>query len=508
MIRLAERLVFLFVISVFCGRIAAFSMLLKITVFISGATVMILELTGARILAPYLGTSIIVWTSLIGVVMASLSVGYYLGGKAADIKANYKILAYVIFLAGISIGAVAISKSAILFFVQSQVADIRWASFLGALILFTPANILLGVVSPYAVKLYFSDPRRIGATVGNLYAISTVGSIVGTYATGFFLVSHFGSTNLLFSLAAFLVFLSLFIYPTKVVARCLFVLAFSVMPLLNSNLQRQFASVGFLDVDTKYNRVWIQDGVDPVSGRPIRILSTGAHYIQSAMFLDGDDLAVEYTKFFNLADYFNQNIEKALMIGGGAYSYPKGFLLRHKDAEMDVVEIDPGLTKLSMDFFGLQESPRLRIFHQDGRVFLNNTDSKYDAIFIDAFASSVPFHLTTKEFADRVFDRLNDGGVMAMNIIASIEGDEGRFLRAEYATYKLLSDHVYVFPVQRPNDGRNIQNIILIAIKGGVQPPGVVDKYLDNLWTGDIETDMLVLTDDYAPVDQYLAKVF
>ena len=492
---------------------------------------MILELIGARVLAPYLGTSIIVWTSLIGVVMASLSVGYYLGGKAADVRADYKILAYIILMAGVSIGTVAISKSVTLSFVQSQIADIRLASLLGALVLFTPANILLGVVSPYAVKLYFSEPERVGSTVGNLYAISTVGSIFGTYITGFFIISHFGSTNLLFSLAAFLVFLSLFIYPVKVGMRCFLVLALSAAPLFNSALQYQFASIGFWDVDTKYNRVWIRDGIDAVSGRPVRTLSTGARYIQSAMFLDGDDLFAEYTKFFNLADYSNQNINNALMIGGGAYSYPKDFLSRHKDAEMDVAEIDPGLTELARKFFNLKDSPQMEVFHQDGRVFLDRTNEKYDAIFIDAFASSIPFHLTTEEFVAEVFNRLNEGGVVAMNIVASIEGDTGRFLRAEYATYKLFSDFVYVFPVQYPKDGDKIQNIVLVAVKcdvGTSNVPrtssacpvasvsagwfGVVNdefkKYLDNLWTGNIEADMPILTDNFAPIDQYLVNVF
>jgi len=491
---------------------------------------MILELVGARVLAPYLGTSIVVWTSLIGVVMASLSVGYYLGGKAADTRADYKILAYMVFLAGISVGLVAIFKSVVLFGVQSQIADIRWASLLGAFILFTPANIFLGAISPYAVKLYFSDSSRIASTVGNLYAISTVGSIVGTYVTGFFLISYFGNTNLLFSLAALLIFLSLLVYPVKIKIRCLLVLALSALPLFNLALRHQFAAVDFLDVDTKYNRVWISDSIDPVSERPMRTLSTGARYIQSVMFLDpaplerkslcdnrrrqlfqrcgagADELVVEYTKFFDLVWYFNPDIKKTLMLGGGAYSYPKYFLSQNKNAEMDVVEIDPGLTELAKKFFNLQDSPRLDVFHQDGRVFLDKTNSKYDAIFIDAFASSIPFHLTTKEFAGRVFDRLNEGGVVAMNIIASVEGDTGKFLRAEYATYKLFFDYVYIFPVQEPENGGKIQNIILVAVKSDVEN-NWFGGYSNNLWTSEIESDVPVLTDDFAPVDQYLTKV-
>ena len=464
---------------------------------------MVLEITGARVLAPYLGTSIIVWTSLLGVVMASLSVGYYLGGKLADKKPDYKTLSLIILLSGIAVGAAAALKSVILFFIQSQVPDLRWASLVGAFILFAPANILLGAVSPYSVRLQFSDPKQVGSTVGNLYAVSTVGSIAGTYLTGFVLISYFGNTNLLFSLASLLVFLSVLVYPLKIKTKCASILVFSLATLINSELRLKLAEVGFLGVDTKYNRAWVMDSLDPVTGRPIRVLSTGAHYVQSAMFLDGDDLAVEYTKFFNLADYYNKNIKKALMIGGGAYSYPKDFLANHNGAEIDVVEIDPGLTELAKKYFNLSDSQRLRIFHQDGRAFLNTTNNKYDAIFIDAFASSIPFHLTTKEFVAKVFGLLNNGGVVAMNIIASIEGDTGKFTRAEYATYKLFSDYVYLFPVQYPKNGNKIQNIILVAVKSKVNLSS--KTFPVNLWTSEVKEDVPVLTDDFAPVDQYLA---
>jgi len=200
------------------------------------------------------------------------------------------------------------------------------------------------------------------------------------------------------------------------------------------------------------------------------------------------------------------------MIGGGAYSYPKDFLSNHPDAEMDVVEIDAGLTELAKKFFSLSDSPQLKIFHQDGRVFLKNTENKYDVIFIDAFASSVPFHLTTKEFVDSVFEHLNDGGVVIMNIIASVEGENGKFLRAEYSTYKLFSDFVRILPVQRPENGNAVQNLILVALKPDASTGTVqavrFNEYLGYAWTGDIKTDVPALTDDFAPVDQYLVKVF
>lgn len=489
---------------------------------------MILELVGARVLAPYVGTSIVVWTSLLGVVMASLSLGYYLGGRVADRVADHRILSFIILLAGLSIGVVAVIKSPLLFYIESGITDIKWSSLVSAVMLFSPANVFLGAVSPYAIKIYSKDYEYLGTAVGSLYALSTVGSIVGTYFTGFFLISRLGSTNILFVLSVLLIFLSAAIYPTKIKIRCFLVILISAFPLINNIFAQKLNAKGFIDTDTQYNRVLIWDSVDPASLRPTRTLSTGAHYLQSAMFLDpalaskggagGSDLAIEYTKFFNLAGYFNPRIKKALMVGGGAYSFPKYFLLENKNASIDVVEIDPGLTRLAEKYFDLNRSPRLSVFHQDGRLFLNNSKNKYDAIFIDAFAPSIPFQLTTREFVGKLSESLNDGGVVAMNTISSINGDKGKFVRAEYKTYKENFDSVRLFLVQSPESGKIVQNIILIAVKNS--KPGinnqVVDlkkeeqfkKYLSHEWTGALDGDVPVLTDNFAPVDQYLADIF
>ena len=124
----------------------------------------------------------------------------------------------------------------------------------------------------------------------------------------------------------------------------------------------------------------------------------------------------------------------------------------------------------------------------------------------------MPFHLTTKEFVGSVFEHLNDGGVVIMNIIASVEGENGKFLRAEYSTYKLFSDFVRILPVQRPENGNSVQNLILVALKPDASTGTVqavrFNEYLGYAWTGDIKTDVPALTDDFAPVDQYLVKVF
>src|SRR5665648_670250 len=176
--------------------------LLEIVVFVCGAVVMIFELVGSRVLGPYFGTSIFVWTSLIGIILGSLSIGYYLGGKIADKKSSFKSLSLIIFLAAISIGLTVLIKDFWLFVLQNSFTDIRTSSVLASLGLFLPASVFLGMVSPYAVKLKIKNLDTSASTVGNLYAISTTGSIFGTFLAGFYLIPHFGTCLLYTSDAA------------------------------------------------------------------------------------------------------------------------------------------------------------------------------------------------------------------------------------------------------------------------------------------------------------------
>src|SRR3989338_3749455 len=152
--------------------------ILEIAIFICGAVVMIFELVGSRVLGPYFGTSIFVWTSLIGIILGGLSLGYYFGGKIADKKPSLNILSLIIFLSAIFIGLTNFIKNFLLIFLQNNISDIRVSSVIASLILFLPASFLLGMVSPYAAKLKLDSLNTSGSIIGNLYAISTAGSIV------------------------------------------------------------------------------------------------------------------------------------------------------------------------------------------------------------------------------------------------------------------------------------------------------------------------------------------
>lgn len=486
---------------------------LEIIVFICGAVVMILELVGSRILAPYLGNSLFVWTSLIGIILGSLSLGYWWGGKLADKQPSYKIFSLIIFLAAIFTGLIVLIQLPVLSAIYKYFA-IRSGSILASLILFAPASMLLGMVSPYAVKLKMHDLKMSGKTVGNLYAISTIGSIVGTFLAGFYLISFFGSVKIIVILAAVLFLTSFLAYSQGLIKfRSLMILFFLFFLCLYFWVS-QLWSKQIIDLDSQYYRILIYPSRDQNTGRPILNLATDPQAVQSAMFLDRDnDLVHQYTKYYRLAEHFFPNFKTALMVGGGAYSFPKDFLKRCRDCQLAVIEIDPKLTWLAEKYFNLKKNPRLTIYHQDGRRFINQAERQYDIIYLDAFKSySIPHHLTTLEFVQKLYQSLTDRGLVLLNLISSLEGPKNKLLVAEYKTYRSVFPQVYIFSLKPTEQSQAVQNIILLALKSNQSPDWnsnnpEFNDYLAHLWTKPISDEQPILTDDYAPVDQYMMEL-
>lgn len=472
---------------------------------------MILEIVGSRILAPFLGTSIVVWTSLIGIILGSLSLGYWLGGRLADKGPSYKIFSLFIFISALSLVFIVLFNSTILTFIQEYIAGIYIKTVIASLYLFSLPSVLLGMVSPYAVRLKIKDIANSGQTVGNLYAISTIGSIVGTFAAGFCLIPFFGSRRIFIFLSIVLILTTFLAYSKEFKkTRIIFIFLLSFL-LIPASLNRQ---PGLVDIDTQYNRVLIYKSVDKLTQKPVLNLVTGPYSRQSTKFLDSDDLVFAYTKYYRLARHFKPDLNYSLMIGGAAYSYPKDYLEKYPLAKLDVVEIDAKMTELAKKYFNLQDNPRLTIFHEDGRTFLNKTKTKYDVIYIDAFSTplTIPYQLTTKEAVGKIYNALVDDGVALVNIISALEGEKGKFLRAELATYKTFFPQVYLFLVQDSKDGFRVQNIMLVGLKSDKTPSFIsndneLNNYLKHLWLGQIRLDQPILTDDYAPVDYYTMKL-
>ena len=474
---------------------------------------MIVELDGSRIIAPYFGTSLYVWTSIIGVILGSLSLGYWWGGKLADKKPELKSLSKILFIAGLSIGALAILKDPLLANLQDSIKDIRYGSVVSSILFFALPSIMLGMVSPYAAKLKIKALTNSGSTVGNLYAISTVGSIIGTFLAGFYLIPAMGNTRILILVSAILIVISIYAYVgalVKKLAIMALLFLFAGLSIFSDDLN---VKAGYLDIDSQYNRILVSPAKDSATGRPIRTLYTDPFGIQSAMFTDADnDLVFKYAKYFRLATHFNPEIKKALMLGGGAYTFAHDFLEKNPSATIDVVEIDPAFTKVAQDYFNLKDDPRMKIIHEDGRIFLNQNEEKYDVIYIDTFKSlTPPFQLTTKEAVQKTYDRLNDGGVVMINLVSSINGGKSEFLKALNSTYLTVFPQVYVLPIISAKTDVS-QNIIMVAIKSEQKPiftsnDAKENNYLSHVYEGKIGEGK-ILTDDYAPVENLMQSVY
>jgi len=184
---------------------------LELVAFFCGAVVMSFEIVGSRMLGPYVGTSMFAWTSIIGVILLSLSIGYYWGGRIADMRPRADILSLYIFIAGLFLIITVLIKGFILESLTHSIDNIHIVSVIASLILFTVPSVLLGMVSPFAVRIKMKSVEKSGSTVGNLYSVSTIGSIVGVFLTGFYLIPNFKISQIIMVLAIIIFATALFL---------------------------------------------------------------------------------------------------------------------------------------------------------------------------------------------------------------------------------------------------------------------------------------------------------
>ena len=491
--------------------------ILEIIAFVSGAVVMILELDGSRIVAPYLGTSVVVWTGLIGVILGSLSLGYWWGGKIADKSATFLKLGKILAGSAILVFSIAYLKNILVLALLIQ-NHLIVATLIGTILLFAPSTVLLGMVSPYVARLKMKTVETSGQTIGSLYAISTLGSIIGTFLGGFLLISLLGSTTIILLLSATLFILAAATFwninktPNKAFVFCLILATLS----LTIKPPDIFGGEIIKDVDTLYSRFWIEEGTDKATGRPTRYLTNSIYGLQSGMFLDNPtELLFPYTKVFDLAKILRPNLKKILMIGAGAYSYPKHFIQYFPDAQMDLVEIDPKLTELAETYFAFKRNPRVNIINEDGRTFLNKNHISYDIILNDTFLSylNIPFQLTTVEAVKKMYGSLEPQGVVMTNIVSAITGPKAMFLEAEYATYKEVFPSVYLIQVTDTVEIQR-QNIMLIAFKSVTEQSKLATALknlsgvkVNKIFTINVSSEQKTLSDEFAPVEKYATEM-
>lgn len=493
-------------------------MRLKATVFITGMSVMILEILGSRLIAPFFGNSLFVWTSLIGVVLAFLSAGYYYGGRLADKEASMEQLGVIVFLAGLVVCFIPVSSTPIL--LLNRYLGLMWGSLVSSLVLLSAPSFLLGIVSPYAVKLETKKMGLLGRTAGNLYAISTVGSIVGTFMTGFVLIPHMGVKTVLYLLGVVL-FATSFVVSGKRFLPVIFVGLVSIVflivfltPQINALEPKRI----IYSKDTEYFKLFVLDRDD--DGTRNLFLDSG---LQSAVFKDTYESAYPYPYFFQALFTLNPDIRDMLFLGNGAGVIQSKVNRERPHVRLDSVDIDYNVLDVAKKYFEMPENDNVVLHVGDARSFIRNTDNKYDAIILDVFTShsSIPPHLVTVEVVGEISSRLRDEGYLGVNLIGSLEGKASPFITSYIKTVSEKFSCVHILPVKENLSAT--QNIILFAKNGGLCPTDsqVVDaiqKIPDNtiynfsIYDWNMNADdiglakAVVLTDDYNPMEYLQLK--
>ena len=495
----------------------------EIVAFMSGALVMVLEMVGARVLAPHLGTSVVVWTSLIGVVLACLALGAWYGGRLADREASRRRLASILAGAGLGTVGTALLHGVVGESIVSHVQSLHMGAVLAAVVLFALPATLFGMGTPLVIRLCINDVATSGRTVGRINALSTAGSILGTFLGGFVLVSFFDSTHILLGAGAGMLLLSLLTWPRRIAARLSLLLMTGVAGWAVTSYASFMDGMGApVVVETPYNHIRILDA-HAQDGRIMRCLVTDPGRMQSAMYPDApDELALSYTRFFALGPALVPDAGRVLMLGGGGYSIPRWLLSGQSGLDatrltVDVVELDPGLTEVARQHFGLRDDDaRLRIHHADARVFCNRNRERFDLVFVDVFGShySVPFHAGTQEAAAAMRAAVDDNGALLMNVIAAQEGEAGRLYQAVRGALESQFAEVHTFAVRDAADLATTQNLMLVAfpvprpdlaplVRQGLGSQGEVRRMLAARVTPPRDVNVLPLRDGYAPVERY-----
>ncbi len=508
----------------------------SVTVFFASACIMILELVASRLVARDLGSSLYTWTSIIGVVLAGISIGNYLGGRLADRYHARRALAVLFGLSSAAcVGIVVLNH---LVGDWTLLWHLSWPShvFFHVSLVFLLPSTLLGTISPVVAKMALDQGLATGRTIGSIYAWGAAGSIAGTFLAGFFLIATFGSMTIIWSIGAAMLAMAL-LYWVSCWVMYLWAMVFVALLTMGMVSQEWALEAGaaarlrerpdpnvLYEDETPYCYVAVRQ----VSKRPDRRAFMQDKLKHSEIVIgEVTSLQYFYTRIYaGLTHGLSGGRQdlSMMVIGGGGYAFPQYLKSFWPNSRVEVVEIDPGVTEAAMEAFGLDRDTTIQTVNMDARNYVDQLletgrkgepTRRYDYIYEDAINDySVPFQLVTKEFNDKIAMLLADDGVYMVNLIDTYEN--ARFLGAVVNTVQQSFAHVYVVTnkVSLPSVR---DTFVVLAAKRELDPARTLQAYNKHLkfWLlDDAEMNYLkaqcggvILTDDYAPVENMLAPV-
>ncbi|MDJ0274009.1 MAG: fused MFS/spermidine synthase [Aigarchaeota archaeon] len=439
-------------------------LVLRAIVFIAGAVVMVVELAGGRAITALYGSSAVVWGGVIGVVLTALSSGYWIGGRLSDRFDPRKVVIAMALVGGIYVTALPTVTALASSVFRFELLEERIGSVLSASIVTGVPSLLLGAVVPAAVKQIGQGRQELGTVSGNVYALSTLGSIAGTFGTTFFLLQYL-EVNSIFLLSGLTLsaigLVGAVRHPGMLKAGAIAVVL-SVLVTSPSFLVCTSAYIGDVKYvgDSAYSRIVV------VERAGTRLLYING-LLHSGMVIGvPDSLPFAYTRLFVLGPLINGKTRNAtaLFIGGGGFSGPKFFASHYPGMRIVAVEVDEKVVEVARRFFHLDEfSDRIEVVVMDGRRYLMVTDAVFDVVVLDAYSKNyIPFHLATSEFFGLLRSRVREGGVVVSNVIASLAGPTSAILWAYVRTLTQHFPHVLIVPVSS-GDPYDVQNVIVVA---------------------------------------------
>jgi spermidine synthase len=456
------------------GPFTLLALCIYIVAFLTGAIVMSFEMLGSRYLGPYFGSGIYTWAALISTVLAALCVGYFLGGSLADRHPSPRVLGATVTIGSVYLVLLPAFADPVLQFFVWHIDDIKLGSIVSALAIVLFPVTLLGMYSPFAIRLLLRSEHNSGVVSGRVYGVSTAGSILGTLGTTFFLIPLIGSRAITFTLGILGIFAGALLVGAAWSGRrharlgvlavflvsCELLLPISPVKAedpFDSNIRAEMLtrkSGQITHIETVYNDIFV--------GKDASILKlafqwNGWYFPESEVNLaDPDDLPMLYARVMSIAAIYPQDIKRVLVLGLGAGSIPVYLNRFLPDATIDTVELDPGVIDVAKKYFGLRETNRLHLIESDARVFLNRHTEPYDLIIVDAFTGSyIPFHLMTKEFYQLVRNRLAPHGVAAINILPA-----EKLFDSNVRTLKLVFDNLDFF---NTGERSSLSNVIVLG---------------------------------------------
>lgn len=454
--------------------------LLYIAVFTSGLVSLAVEMSASRLLGNYFGTSNLVWASIIGLILIYLTVGYFLGGRWADRSPNYATLFKILAWAAFAIGLVPLISRPLLRITANAFDELQFGvmigSFVTVMVLFCIPVTLLGTASPFAIRLALVDSRQAGTIAGRIYAISTLGSFIGTFLPDLLLIPLIGTyrTFLVFSGLLLIVSLTLLAITSGFRKS----LPYAWMPVVIIILAifgvqgADKATEGLVyETESSYNYIQVIEQDDYTMLRLNE--GQGIHSIYHPTQLNylGPWEQVLVAPFFNPAPYSPTNIKKMAIVGLAAGTTARQATQVFGPIQIDGYEIDPKIIQVGKDYFDMNE-PNLNIFVQDGRVGLSQSGQIYQIISIDAYHPPyIPWHLTTQEFFQIVRDHLSEDGVMVINV--------GRSSNDRSIVDALGSTIATVFPSVHVMDLPYSFNSILFATVKPTSDQNLLDNFTD-----------------------------